>query len=59
MLEKLNSREINNIITYSTPHKSTLETNFEQYFTKQYLDGKETYLLPPSKVILDSYTRLF
>ena len=58
LLEKLNSREINNIITYSAPQKSASETNFEQYFTKQYLDGKEIYLLP-RKVTLDSYAHSF
>ena len=55
-LEKLNSREIYNIMINGIPHTPTSKRYFEQLFTEHILDWKEIYLLSRD-VTLDCYSR--
>ena len=55
-LDKLHSRELCNILVYTSPHKPTSQVYFENRFREQELHWKEIYILP-RKVFLDCNVR--
>ena len=57
-LDMLNSRELYNILVYTSRHKPTSQVYFENLFREQELNWKEIYILP-RKVSLDCNVRSF
>ena len=57
-LNKLHSRELYDVLVYTSPDKPTSHVYFENLFREQELNWKEIYILP-RKVSLDCNVRSF
>ena len=57
-LDKLHSRELYNILVYTSPHKPTSQVYFKNLFRKQEWNWKEIYIRP-RKVSLDCKVKSF